>query len=586
MATAVYLRTAPPFPFGAVPRDEPRAFLLETGVDAAQLGAHEGKAYLMVATPFDAVLELDLPGPPFPFGGVPRRTPLATTLQGTEATIYPAATGNAARSTANDDTPAATWVPGKLSGDFNYELAISASVGPSGSQGGGALGILELADPDGELDDLRTLGWDGAPIELRRGEPEAYFSTYSTVAKLSAAGIRYNLQRKEILLRDLAWRLNQAELHGERHAGTGGVEGDATLKGRIKPIAFGSVFNITPVQISAALLVYQVSCTSVLGIDAVKDGGADITPGSDYATYEDLVSATVSAGTYATCEALGLFRLGSAPVYAITADVRGDNDTRNGLTYPHTRAQIARRIATGRGNIRLRDPQDLDGTAFADLDQWQSGTIGRFYDAEITKAAALTDLLNGCAGWWSVGLDGRLAVGQVEDPETQAAAFTLDFDGDGGSEVRVDAPSMTDWQPPRRSTLMGWSRNYTPLAVNQIAGAVSQADAAVLQADSRLATSESLWVSSSYPSSPVVVVDGGFADEADAQLEADRQRRLFGQVREIFQLPVVMDPFLPVVGRVVAIANANRLGLGTLAKAFCFGVAVNANGKPILRLWR
>lgn len=586
MASPVFLRTAPPFPFGAVPRDEPRAFLLETGVDAQQLGGHEGKAYLLVATPFDAALELDLPGPPFPFGGVPRRTPRATTLQGAQATIYPVATGNAERSTSNDDVPAATWVPGKLSGAFNYELAIFAAVGPSGGQGGGALGILELLDPDGELDDLRTLGWDGAPIELRRGEPEAYFSTYSVVAKLSAAGIRYNLQRKEILLRDLAWRLQQAELHGERYLGTGGAEGDATLKGRIKPIVLGEVFNISPVQISAALLVYQVSCTSVLGIDAVKDGGATLTAGSDYATYSELAAASVSSGHFATCKALGLFRLGAAPVYQVTADVRGDNDTRGGLVYPHTRAQIARRIATGRGNIRLRDPQDLNGTAFANLDQWQPGTVGRYWDAEITKAAALSDLMAGCAGWWSVGLDGRLAIGQVEDPSTEAAAFTLDFDGTGAAEVRVDAPSMTEWQPPRRSTLMGWSRNYTKLSGNQIAGVVSQADAAVLQADSRLATSQNLWVSSSYPSAPVVVVDGGFAEEADAQLEADRQRRLFGQVREVIELPVVMDPFLPVVGRVVAIANANRLGLGALTKAFCFGVAVNANGKPILRLWR
>ena len=586
MATSVYLRTAPPWPFGAVPRDEPRAFLLEAGVDAQQLGAHEGKAYLLVATPFDAALELDLPGPPFPFGGVPRRTPRATTLQGTTATIYPAATGNAARSTANDDEPAAQWVPGKLSGAFNYELALFVAEGPTWGSGGGTLGILELTDPDGELDDLRTLGWDGAPIEIRRGEPDAYFSTYSTVAKLSAAGIRFDLRRKEILLRDLSWQLSQAELHGERYGGTGGADGDATLKGRIKPIAFGEVFNIPPVQINATGLIYQVSCTSVLAIDAVKDGGNDLTPGSDYATYAELAAATVASGHYATCKALGLFRLGSAPVYAITADVRGDNDSRNGLTYPETRAQIARRIATGRGNIRLRDPQDLDGATFSVLDQWQPATVGRYWDAEITKAEALSELMVGCCGWWSIGLDGRLAIGQVEDPALAAASLTLDFDGDNGADVRVDAPSMTNWQPPRRSTLMGWQRNYTPLSVTQIAGVVSQSDAAILQAQGQLATSNSLWVQSSYPSSPVVQIDGGFAAEADAQLEADRQRRLFGQVREVFELPVVMDPFAPVVGRVVAIANANRLGLGALTKAWCFGVAVNANGKPILKLWR
>lgn len=585
MASRVYLRTAPPFPFGAVPRDYPRAFLLEVGVDALAIGNHEGKGYLLVATPFDAGRQLELPGPPFPFGAVPRSVPRVFTTKGDTATIYPAATGNAERSSANDDEPAATWVPGKLSGAFNFEISLFTGGDPT-QPGGGTLGLFELVDPDGELDDLRTLGWDGAPIELRRGEPDAYFSTYTTVAKLSAAGIRYNLRKKEILLRDLAWKLSQAELHGLRYGGTGGVDGDATLKGRIKPIAFGSVAGITPVQINATLLVYQVSCSSVLAIDAVKDGGAPLTSDGDVATYEDLVAATVPAGHFLTCEALGLFRIGAAPVFPVTADVRGDADTLNGLGYPSTRAEIARRVATGRGNIRLRDPQDIDGRSFDYLDQWQSATVGRYWADEITKADALTELMAGCAGWWSIGIDGRLAVGQLEDPALRAASFTLDFDGDGSAEVRVDAPSMTDWQPPRRSTMVGWGRNYTPLTTDQIAGSVSQAQAAILSSGGRVAPSENAWVASGYPSAKVVMIDGAYEAEADAQIEADRQRRLFGQVREVIELPVVMDPFAQVVGRVVAIANANRIGLGSSTKGFCFGVAVNGNSKVILKLWK
>ena len=46
-----------------------------------------------------------------------------------------------------------------------------------------------------------------------------------------------------------------------------------------------------------------------------------------------------------------------------------------------------------------------------------------------------------------------------------------------------------------------------------------------------------------------------------------------------------MDPFADVVGRVINVANANRLGLGASRNLFCFGVAVNANAKPILKLW-
>ena len=221
-------------------------------------------------------------------------------------------------------------MPGKLSGAFNYEIGIFSGADPAGG-GSATVGVLELLDPDGELDDLRSLGWDGAPLMLMRGEPDAAYSTFSVVARLTTGGLRYNVRKKEVLLRDLAWRLNQAELHGQRYGGAGATDGDPSLAGQVKPLAIGSVFNISPVQINATGLVYQVSCSSVLAIDAVRDGGAPLAFGADYGTYELLAAATVAPGAYATCIALGLFRLGSAPVYLITADVRGDNDAINGL---------------------------------------------------------------------------------------------------------------------------------------------------------------------------------------------------------------------------------------------------------------
>ena len=56
-------------------------------------------------------------------------------------------------------------------------------------------------------------------------------------------------------------------------------------------------------------------------------------------------------------------------------------------------------------------------------------------------------------------------------------------------------------------------------------------------------------------------------------------------MREVFEIPVVMDPFAQVVGKVANIANLDRIGLGMSRNLFCFGIAVNGNAKPILRLW-
>jgi hypothetical protein len=231
MGDPVYLRAAPPYPFGVAARAVPRAFLLYRGVDPLNLGSHEGKGYLLQTTAFDPALTVDLPGPPFPFGTIDRRTPRYLVSQGRAATTYPAATGNAARSSANDDVPAATWVPGKMSGGWNYEVALFGGNGDPTAEGTATIGVLQLFDPDGELDDLRTLSWDGAEIVLLRGEPDALFSTYEPVARLSTAGLRSTLRIKEILLRDLGWKLQQGELHGLRYGGTGGTDGDASAEG-------------------------------------------------------------------------------------------------------------------------------------------------------------------------------------------------------------------------------------------------------------------------------------------------------------------------------------------------------------------
>jgi hypothetical protein len=584
MAEIVYLRAAPPTPSGT--RDlGNRSFILYAGTDALNLGAQEGKGYLLSLTPFDAALTLDLPGPAFPSGCNDRRTPRHFTSQGRAATIYPAATGNVARSSASDDTPADTWVPGRLGGNFNYEISLFTGADPTGG-GAATVGVLELIDPDGELDDLRTLGWDGAPLMLLRGDPEAAFSTFATVAKLSTAGLRYNVRKKEILLRDLAWQLNQAELHGQRYGGTGGADGDASLAGRIKPLAIGSVFNISPLLINATGLVYQMSCTSVLAIDEVRDGGAALTFDSDYATYALLAAAAVAPGHFATCLAVGLFKTGAAAVFIITADVRGDNDTINGIVYPHTRASISRRIATGRGNIRLADPAQIDLAAFEYLEQYQSATLGYFWDAEVTKAEALAEVMAGCLGWWTMRLNGTLAVGQIEDPATSVPLFSLAYPSDNAdAESRVDEPAMTDYKPPRRATLMGWSRNYTVMQPNQIAGSVPQATSVIYQAASRYSAADDPWVSSGYPTAPVVSVNGGFESEADAILEGGRQMRLLRTRREVFEIPAVVDPFGDFAGRVINVTNSNRLGLSASRRLFCFGVAVNGNAKPILKLW-
>jgi hypothetical protein len=104
-------------------------------------------------------------------------------------------------------------------------------------------------------------------------------------------------------------------------------EGDANMKGDIKPMLKGVVFNITPRLIKPNQLIYGVNWDEnclrapVEQFSAVYDGGLDLSFGSDYATTSTLDASTPSAGSYNTCLAEGTFKLGSAVVFQITVDV-------------------------------------------------------------------------------------------------------------------------------------------------------------------------------------------------------------------------------------------------------------------------
>lgn len=583
MGSVVYQRGTPVPPFGAVDAGEVGVFPIYEGVDPADLGAHEDKGLLLVATPFDPSAVVTTPGP-LPFGTAEGAAAYTFDTTGALATIYPAATHGT--STAADDIPAEIYVPGKFTGAATHALSLFGGADPL-QAGTGTVGELEIVDPEGEdnLDTLLDLGWEGAAIELRRGVPGTPYRTWGTIARLTAAGLVGDIQSKRLRLRDLSWLLQAAELHGDRYGGTGGADGDATLAGILKPYAVGYVFNLTPVMINATALIGQVSRSSVAAISAIYDGRAPLTPGADYPTYPALAAAAAAPGSYATCLAQGLYRLGSTPVYGITCDVVGDADTIGSLPGPTSRGRIVRRIATGLGTVRFSDSEQIDCTAFQDFENKQPAPVGFYWDgrSEISKAAAIAEVMAGVCGWWLVRPNGQLSIGQAEDP-AYGATLTLSYPGTESGECRLGEPVITDTLAPRRATFIGFQRNYTIQQQNQLAGSVSQVDALLYSQPTRYVGGTDLWRANSYPTSQAVYLLANYRDEADARAEYERQQLLFSVARTRYAVPVAMDPHADVVGQRAQIANLNRLGWGASKALLACGIEVAGNAVT-LHFW-
>ena len=591
MGTTIYL-TGMPGPSGTLDYPTLGQFPVDVGVDPVDLHVARGQAYLLKVTLPDPDTDIELAGPPFPAGMIDYPTPFQVQWPGARRTIWPAA--SIGRSTSSSDTPADTFVPGALSGaSINFASSLFEGIDPAAAAattvddtgpnvrggGGGGLGAIVLLDPTGELDDLIGLGWDSADLEVLRGDPDAAFSTYETVARLTTAGLLYDRRKKEIRLRDLGWQMAQSGIHDEVYGGTGGLDGDAALKGQDKPYGVGPVFNVSPPQLVATLGIHQLSCSSILAVDAVRDGGSALAFDADYPTYDALAAATVPSAHYATCLAKGLIRRGSPIVYALTVDFRGDNDTIEGSSYPSTRAQIVRRIATGRGQIRLTDAQ-LDFASLNRLDREQAATVGFWWDNNPTKAEALDEVMAGCLGWWCVRLDGRLAAGFLADPD-QAPALVLNWPED----FVGDPEQLNTWQAPRRATFVGYRRNYTVQDSNQLDGASIDADLGLIygQATRWAGTTEAFqsWL---WSTAPTTRVFGGFDSETTANSEALRAQRFFSTRRERWLVKTPVDPFADFIGKIVQINGFDRYDWGDARKFICVARAFGSGRAVSLEL--
>lgn len=143
-------------------------------------------------------------------------------------------------------------------------------------------------------------------------------------------------------------------------AGSGGAEGPTDLTGTVKPLALGVCRFAPGVLIDATNNIYAVSAYAVQGITAAYDRVVSLgTSTGDYANLAALIAATIANGSWGTCKALGLARLGAPADGLVSFDVSGDNAGAAG--YVRKPGAMIRRIAEIAGGT-------VDTTNLAALD--------------------------------------------------------------------------------------------------------------------------------------------------------------------------------------------------------------------------
>lgn len=214
---------------------------------------------------------------------------------------------------------------------------------------------IQITDPA-----LARMTWDGALGRVWVGDGESAFSTYRQIFSGSLGAQSRDGQNLKVPLYGAGFEINETPILTGTYAGTGGVEGPSTLKGKRKPKAFGYCRYVTPVRINQAYVVYQVHDGAAQDIPAVYEAGVTLaTPVATVATYAELIALTLKPGEWAKAPAVGMFRLGSEPSGKLTADVRGDASG----GYASTLATIAAKLLRGAGVLA----SDIDTASLASV---------------------------------------------------------------------------------------------------------------------------------------------------------------------------------------------------------------------------
>lgn len=336
------------------------------------------------------------------------------------------------------------------------------------------------------------------------------------------------------LLGALSWL--DVTMTGRIYGGTGRLDGDANVSGRVMPTLRGTACNITPVLIDAVNYVYQVS-DAPAEISALYEGGfaGGIAFGG---LVSDLYAQSPAPGTYQIQRGGNgtWIRLGTRPVYGITVDAVGSFPSG---AAPQNVLDILR-------TMLLEDfvlPEayiDVQWPSQSPLAPWRAGW---FWDGTetVTGQDVVRTLLSGLALSIVPTRSGTLRPVQLAAVDDLTAS-TLTID----ATVITDIQSMSldgSLSPPTWRWRMGWQHNFTVQTAGSGLHPQAPADrqALIATADRNAVWSDaSLRMRWRLPNDPTPIVTA-LASSEDAQSVADSHGRLWGTHRTLWAVTIPVE---------------------------------------------
>ncbi len=309
--------------------------------------------------------------------------------------------------TTPSETPANTPFDGVIQQPLNVRRH-AFRLGATSGQSEVGYGDLLLENGNGDLDALVTdYAFDGRAITMRRGlVGAAYPGGFTTVFVGTMEQAEVDRDVVKIRVKDKAFALDvplQTTLYAGDNVLPDGLEGTADdLKGKRKPLVFGTAKNVAPPCVNTSKLIYQVSDGPVALVGAVYDAGIPLilTDWPAPTTVSAFSGGQISGRLYSP--RLGLYVVvgyttASAPVLATSPDFVNWTTRTTGFTLPIIK--VAERLAPDGTPLLVAVGAGGEVESSPDGVTWTTQTFGAAIDLfALTYGATLFVAAGGSGG--------------------------------------------------------------------------------------------------------------------------------------------------------------------------------------------
>jgi hypothetical protein len=353
-------------------------------------------------------------------------------IAGTDTVFY---ISNRTYNTTGSDVPANQSYLPILKNSLNYSESI-----PLMGEASLSYGDISIDNTNGEYDAWMNYIWVNKPINIFIGDPKFVRDDFTSIYSGIVSDISFSDRNTiNISIRSLTQKLNTTLTMAK-------VGGTGASKDLLRPLVFGEVHNITPLQIDSQLLKYMVHNGPIERLIEVRDNGVPL-------------SAVVG---YTTDLTTGTFTLLKPPVGTITCSVQGEQNTINSITgdlvlgtWSFTVAKIIHLIISKYASTTV-SPSEVDLQAFSDFDVTHQQPVGLYITQESNIIGICQELAASVGAQFTSTRAGLITLLKLTVPITDAGSKNITDD-----DIVRNSLSISQKVPVQATIKLAYCKNWT-----------------------------------------------------------------------------------------------------------------------------